>query len=150
MDEQQQLDFTGKPDDMQTKKLKTLIINVLEDSKAKDIQTLDVRKLTDITDYMILCTGTSNRHTRAMAEHVITNSKANGVMPLNIEGNDTGEWILIDLIDIVVHIMLQETREFYNLEKLWGISFSSSKKPGAIAKKTVRKKSVPSVLRQAK
>lgn len=119
---------------MQTKQLKTLVVDILENSKAKDIEVLDVRKLTDITDYMIVCTGTSNRHTRSIAEHVTVQSKAQGVIPLSVEGEETGEWILVDLVDIIVHVMLQETRDFYSLEKLWSIS--ASKRP---AKKSSKK-----------
>jgi ribosome-associated protein len=107
---------------MQISKLKALIIDALEEGKAKDIEILDVRKLTDIADYMIVCTATSNRHSRSVAERVAVSAKANGVIPLSIEGNDTGEWVLIDLIDIIVHVMLKETREFYSLEKLWCIA----------------------------
>lgn len=107
---------------MQANQLKLLVLASLEDSKAKNVETLDVRALTDVTDYMIVCSGTSNRHTRAIAENLVVKSKAEGVMPLAVEGKDTGEWILVDLIDVVVHIMLPQTREFYSLEKLWSVS----------------------------
>lgn len=114
---------------MQVEQLKTLIIECLENSKAKEIEILDVRKLTDIADYMIICSGTSNRHTRSIANHLAVQSKAHGVIPLGTEGTDTGEWVLVDLGDIIVHIMLQETRDFYSLEKLWAVS--ASKRPAA-------------------
>jgi len=107
---------------MKATQLKTLVLNILENSKAKNTAVLDVRKLTDITDYMIVCTGTSNRHTRTIAEHIVVQTKAQGVSSHSVEGENTGEWILIDLIDIVVHVMLQETRDFYNLEKLWSVT----------------------------
>lgn len=107
---------------MQVEQLKAFVVDSLENSKAKNIEVLDVRQLTNITDYMIVCTGTSNRHTRAIANNLSVATKAQGVAPLSIEGDETGEWILVDLIDIVVHVMLQETRDFYSLEKLWTAS----------------------------
>ena len=134
---------------MKVAQLKTLVLDTLEDSKAKDIETLDVRKLTDITDYMIVCTGTSNRHTRSIAEHVAVQSKAQGVVPLSVEGSETGEWILIDLIDIVVHVMLQETRDFYSLEKLWHVSAAKKTVAKETAKKTAGKTPVKKPAKKA-
>lgn len=103
---------------MQSEQLK-FILNILEDMKARDIVTLDVSNITNVTDIMIVCTGTSNRHTRSIAERIITECKAQGIMPLGVEGEQYGDWILVDLADVIVHIMLAETRGFYNLEKLW-------------------------------
>ncbi len=101
-------------------KLREQVIHILEEMKAMDIVALDVRKLTDITNTMIICSGTSNRHTHAMADRVVSEHKAQGLSVIGVEGLDTGEWILVDLGDVVVHIMLAATREFYSLEKLWG------------------------------
>lgn len=107
---------------MQIKKLHDLIIDALEDLKAKDIVSLNVRHLTPFMDEMIICSGTSTRHVKAIANSVTLKTKENGLSPLHVEGMTGAEWILIDLADIIVHVMLQETREFYALEKLWSSS----------------------------
>lgn len=104
---------------MSTTQLESIVLNTLDDHKAKDVINIDVRHLTSVTDQIIVCTGTSKRHVITLAEHLITNAKHNGVQPLGVEGKENGEWALVDLGDIVVHIMLSETREFYSLEKLW-------------------------------
>ncbi len=106
---------------MQTKKLKDLVVTALEDVKAKDIAVLDVRKLTSITDMMIIASGTSTRHVKALADSVVEKAKAAGCQPLSVEGGREAEWILVDLADVIVHVMLPTTRDFYQLEKLWGM-----------------------------
>ncbi len=87
--------------------------------KAVNVKVLDVRGLTDIADTLIVASGTSDRHVRSIADHVIEQAKRNGFRPLGTEGSREGEWVLVDLQDIVVHVMLPRVREFYGLERLW-------------------------------
>ncbi len=99
--------------------LTQLVITTLENIQAENIISLPVSKLTTITDTMIICTGNSARHVKAIAQHLIEASKHHRHQPLGIEGEVAGEWVLVDLGDIVVHIMQTQSREFYQLEKLW-------------------------------
>lgn len=103
------------------------LTKTLEDAKAEDILSLDVRHLTSITDKMLICTGTSRRHVQAIAEHAVTTAKKMGSQPLGVEGTDSAEWVLIDLGSLVIHIMLPELRQFYSLEKLWTMTESTRK-----------------------
>jgi ribosome-associated protein len=105
---------------MRLDRLKKLVIDALEDLKAQDIKVLDVRGLSNVTDLMIVASGTSDRQVKAIAYHVVEKAKKKGLPPLGVEGEQVGEWALVDLGDAVVHIMLPQTRDFYNLEKLWG------------------------------
>ena len=106
---------------MNSEQLSELVIEALDDIKAKDIVRLDVRDMTTVTDYMIVASGTSNRHVQALAENVAEKAKAAGHRPIGIEGEDGAEWVLLDLGDLLVHVMLPKVREFYNLEKLWSL-----------------------------
>ena len=99
--------------------LEKLVLKALEDLKAVNIKVLDVRGLTDVADTMIVASGTSDRHVRAIAENVIMLTKAGGRRPLGTEGKQDGEWVLVDLQDVLVHVMLPRVREFYALEQLW-------------------------------
>jgi ribosome-associated protein len=110
---------------MNSEQFSDLIINALENVKAKDIVKLDVRELTTVTDYMIVASGTSNRHVRALAEAVADASREAGQRPAGIEGEEGSEWVLVDLQDTLVHVMLPRVREFYNLEKLWSLTPTS-------------------------
>ena len=101
------------------KNLTHIVVDALADLKAEDIQILDVRNLTLITDTMIIATGNSNRHTQAIARSVLEKTKKHDFEVLGVEGEFAGEWILLDLGDVIVHIMQSETRHFYRLEKLW-------------------------------
>ncbi|GAA4347546.1 ribosome silencing factor [Kangiella taiwanensis] len=104
---------------MQVEQLKNVVVEQLEDLKAKEISVLDVRELSTVTDYMIVASGTSNRHVKSVAHNLISEMKDLGQQPLGVEGDDVAEWVLVDLGDVVVHIMLAQTRDFYQLEKLW-------------------------------
>lgn len=99
--------------------LQSAVTAALEDMKAVNIKKLDVRGLTDITDTMMIASGNSDRHVRSIAEHVVEKAKAAGFRPLGVEGGRDAEWVLVDLQDILVHVMLPRVREFYGLEKLW-------------------------------
>ena len=97
------------------------ILHILDDSKAADIQTLDVRALTTITDTMIICSGTSARHVKAISDHILEGLQEYKRECLGVEGTEDSEWVLVDLGRMVIHIMLPQTRDFYQLEKLWGV-----------------------------
>ena len=99
--------------------LEKLALKALEDVKAVNIRVLDVRGLTDVADTMIVASGTSDRHVRAIAENVVVKAKEAGRRPMGTEGRQDGEWVLIDLQDVLVHVMLPRVREFYALEQLW-------------------------------
>ena len=99
--------------------LQSVVVEALEHMKAVNVKVLDVRGLTDITDTMVIASGTSDRHVRSVADRVIEKAREAGARPFGVEGERDGEWVLVDLPDVLVHIMLPRVREFYGLEKLW-------------------------------
>jgi ribosome-associated protein len=102
--------------------LKALILGALDDMKALDVKVLDVRDLTDIADYMVIASGTSDRHVRSVAQRVVEKTKEAGFRAHGLEGLKDGDWVLIDLNEVIVHVMLPRVREFYGLEKLWDLT----------------------------
>jgi ribosome-associated protein len=109
---------------MNSEQLKNLVLETLENSKGRDIQVLDVRNNCDFTDYMVIVTGTSTTHVKAMGEAVSTDAKHAGHPPLGVEAPQDPEWVLVDLGDVIVHVMTERSRAFYALEKLWSVSLS--------------------------
>ena len=101
--------------------LKSFCIEKLEDLKAENIIDFNVADITTISDYIIVASGTSRQHVKSLASHLIQQAKKSDICILGVEGEDTAEWVLIDLGDAVIHIMLPETREYYALEKLWSV-----------------------------
>lgn len=106
---------------MKSPPLVKLVVHAIEDTKGLDLKVLDVKAITTITDHMVICTGTSNRHVKSIADNIITAAKAAGYRPMGVEGMDAGEWVLVDLGDVVAHVMQAQTRIFYQLEKLWDV-----------------------------
>lgn len=99
--------------------LRELVLTALEDAKGRDVLALDVSETSSITDWMVLVSGTSNRHVKSLVDHVVARARDAGVEPLGMEGKALLDWVLVDLGDVVVHVMQQETRQFYDLERLW-------------------------------
>ena len=99
-----------------------IVADALDEMKAVQVKVLDVRKLTDIADTLIIASGNSDRHVRSIAGRIIERVKQSGLRPTGVEGERDGEWVLVDLQDVIVHIMLPRVREFYRLESLWDIS----------------------------
>lgn len=106
---------------METIELLTVIETVLDEKKAQDYKLIDVTGRTSVCDYMIVVTGTSNRHLKALSDYVIEKIKELGETPLGVEGEQGSDWVLLDLGDIIVHIMTQQSRDYYQLEKLWSV-----------------------------
>ena len=106
---------------MTANELKQVVQAALEDLKGRDIVALDVRGLTSVTDYMVFCSGTSNRHVKSLADNVEQEAKQRGAKLLGAEGQQEGDWVLVDFGDVIVHVMLPETRAFYDLERMWSV-----------------------------
>ncbi|MGZ4958133.1 MAG: ribosome silencing factor [Methylomonas sp.] len=111
---------------MQSNELVKLVETELDLRKAHNIATLDVRDKTSITDYMVVVTATSSRHAKSLCDYVIEKVKENGVQPLGVEGQQGSDWILLDLGDVILHVMTGQAREFYQLEKLWSVAGEGS------------------------
>ena len=112
-----------------TTALEKTVLAALADMKAVNVKTLDVRGLTDVADTMIIASGTSDRHVRSIAEHVVQQAKLAGRRPFGVEGARDGEWVLVDLQDVLVHVMLPRVREFYGREPLWEAPVAVRKPP---------------------
>ena len=102
--------------------LKHLVVDALDDIKGIEIVTLDVEGQTDIADFMVVASGTTNRQVKALTDSVVVKAKTAGYTVNSVEGDDNSEWVLIDLGDVICHVMLPKVREFYDLERLWSIS----------------------------
>ena len=113
--------------------LKELVINALEDFKAVDIQTIDVSEQNPLTELFVIASGSSSRHVKSMAENLVMRAKAAGCPPLGVEGQRQADWVLVDLNDVIVHLMLPQARAFYNLEKLWQASSDQRNSAGQSA-----------------
>jgi ribosome-associated protein len=114
----------GKPKSAPASGLVKVVQSALEDIKAVNVSVLDVRELTDIADTLIIASGNSDRHVRSIADRVVEFAKKSGFRPMGVEGERDGEWVLVDLQDVIVHIMLPRVREFYRLESLWDLSLA--------------------------
>lgn len=112
-------------------KLQRLVVDALEDVKAQDIKVFNTLGLSDMFDRVVLASGTSNRQTRSLAWSVVEKVKAAGGQVISVEGTDPGEWVLVDLGDIVVHVMQPAVRAYYNLEELWKVTPKRTRKKAA-------------------
>lgn len=115
---------------MQSDELTELVVDALEEIKGDDIRVLDVSAVTTIADVMVVASGGSNRQVQSLADNLLDRARARGVRALGVEGREAGEWVLVDLGDVIVHIMRPEVRAFYNLEKLWDIGAEEVSRAG--------------------
>jgi ribosome-associated protein len=132
-----------RPPEERALPLQNLVTAALDDMKAVNVRVLDVRGLTDIVDTMVIASGNSDRHVRSIAERVVEKAKAAGLRPLGTEGARDGEWVLVDLQDVLVHVMLPRVREFYGLEHLWdGGPTQAAVAAPAVARAAVRRRRI--------
>lgn len=117
---------------MKIEDLKTLVTSTLDDMKAEDILVLDVKDKTSVTDWIIVASGSSSRHVKSMANNLLSVAKEAGVNPLGCEGQEEGEWVLVDLGDVIVHVMQRQAREYYDLESLWSVDVAHRQNQDAI------------------
>jgi ribosome-associated protein len=117
--------------------LEKIVLAALDEMKAVNIKLLDVRGLTDIADSMIVASGSSDRHVRSIAQRVLDRAREAGLRPMGVEGQRDGEWVLVDLQDLVLHVMLPRVREFYAIEQLWEGSGESHRRPAAGSRRRV-------------
>ena len=110
LDQSSELDAAG---------LKDVVVAAVEDRKGVDVVVLDVAAVTDVTDHMIIVGGTSNRHVKSIVDHVLETAKSHGAIVLGTEGREQSDWVLLDMADVVVHVMRADARAFYDLERLW-------------------------------
>jgi len=116
------LTHSKSADELSFEQLKELVLKALEDFKGIDIQSIDVSDQNPLTELFVIASGNSSRHVKSMAENLVMRAKAAGCPPLGVEGQRQADWVLVDLNDVIVHIMLPQARAFYNLEKLWEAS----------------------------
>ncbi len=107
------------PVNMQAETMRDVVVHALEDLKADNICVLDVKDRTSVTDFMVIASGTSNRHVQSLADNVVSEIKEHGGRPIGVEGGTSSDWVLVDLGEIVVHVMMPATRSFYDLERFW-------------------------------
>ena len=123
--------MVAKQPKMGVLELKGMVVEALEEVKAQEIVVLDMRERSSFTDYMVIASGGSERQVKALAENVVYRAKQHGEQPVGTEGMSGGEWALVDLVDVIVHVMLPRTRDFYNLGKLWSPEGDRDEEPQA-------------------
>jgi len=110
---------------LSTDEITIIVLASLDDGKGRDVKVIDIRGKCSFADFMVIASGTSERHVKALANHVVEDVKKRGLRPLGTEGGQVGDWVLVDLGDVIVHVMTVQTREFYQLEKLWETDFGA-------------------------